>query len=232
MAKKTDSDGTKKRRWYQNFIDAFTVVKRTYKWIGIALIGLPILIIGLGVLFWMLGGPPILVMLTAVMLALLADTSLLAFLLRPAMYRQVDGKVGAVYAVISQIRKGWVIDEEPVAVNRSQDMVWRLIGRPGVVLISEGPSSRVKPLLSNERRKISRAVSNVPIITIQVGHEEGQTPLPKLSRKLKGLKKVLTKAEVPSVANRLNALGNKGLQAPKGIDPYRAKPISRKALRG
>ncbi len=232
MAKKTDQDGKKKRRWYQNFIDAFTVVKRTYKWIGFALIALPILIIGLGVLFWVLGGPGVLIMLTAVMLALLADTSLLAMLLRPAMYRQVDGKVGSVYAVISQIRKGWVVDDEPVAVSRNQDLVWRLIGRPGVVLISEGPSSRVRGLLGNEKRKISRAISNVPIITIQVGHEEGQVPLPKLDRKLKKLKKVLTKAEVPSVANRLNALGNKGVPIPKGIDPYSAKPISRKALRG
>lgn len=232
MAKKTDPAAPKKRRWYHNFADAYTVVKRTYPWITIALIALPIILIGLGVLFGLLWDRLIFMIITGVMLALLGDMSLLAYLLRPAMYRQVEGKVGSVYAVISQIKRGWVIDEEPVAVSKNQDLVWRIVGRPGVVLISEGPSSRVVPMLQNEKRKISRAISNVPVTFIQVGTGEGQVPLRKLNRALKRLKKVLTKHEVPAVANRLNALANRGAPVPKGVDPYKARGASRKALRG
>lgn len=221
----------KKRRWYQNLYDAYNVVKRTYKWIPIALIALPILLIGLGILLSLTWGNAVLVMISAVMGAIALDMTVLALLLRPAMYQQLDGKVGAVYSVISQIKRGWVVEEEPVTVSKSQDVIWRLVGRPGVVLISEGPPNRVKPMLNTERQRITRAISNVPIIFIEVGHEDGQIPLKKLSGRLRKQKKLLTKQEVPAVANRLRALGSRALPVPKGIDPYKAKS-SRKALRG
>ena len=53
MAKKNDhgqSPARKKQRWYHNFIDAYKVVKRTYPWIGIAMIAAPVVLIALGVL--------------------------------------------------------------------------------------------------------------------------------------------------------------------------------------
>ena len=159
--------------------------------------------------------------------------SLLAYLVRPAMYQQVDGRPGAVYAVLSQIRRGWVVEEEPVAVNKNQDLIWQLVGRPGIVLISEGPSSRVLPMLHNERKRINRAITNVPVIYIQSGHDAGQVPLTKLSKELRRQKKVLTKHEVPAVANRLQAIGSRGIPMPKGVDPYKAqRQGSRRALRG
>lgn len=232
MAKDKDTPAPKKRRWYNNLADAYSVVKRSYSWITAAIIGIPVLFIVLGILmgaitdhylFWVLAG---------VMLAAMSALGLLAALLRPAMYKQVDGKVGSVYAVISQIRRGWDIDDEPVAINKNQDLVWRIVGRPGVVLISEGPSSRVLPMLQNEKRKTLRAISNVPVIFIQVGHDQGQTPLTKLNAKLGKQKKVLTKQEVPAVANRLHALGTNTLPIPKGVDPTKARSASRKALRG
>ncbi|MFZ1382958.1 MAG: DUF4191 domain-containing protein [Scrofimicrobium sp.] len=231
MAKKTDTAAPKKRRWYENFVDAYKVIKRTYSWFPVVLIAAPIIIIGLGVLAGLIFHSMVFWVISGVMLAIIADMALLAFLLRPAMYKQIDGKIGSVYAVISQIKRGWDIEDEPVAVDKNQDLVWRLVGRPGVVLISEGPSNRVTPLLQNEKRKISRAISNVPIVFIQVGHDEGQVPLTKLNRKLRGLKKVLTKHEVPAVANRLNALSSKALPIPKGVDPYKTR-ANRKAMRG
>ncbi len=222
----------KKRRWYKNIADAYGVVKRSYKWLPAALIVLPILLIAVGILLGVLTSGWVFWILSAVLVALLVDMSLLAYLLRPAMYKQVDGKVGSVYAALAQIRRGWVKDEEPVAVNKNQDLVWRIVGRPGVVLISEGPSNRVIPLLKNEQKRIQRAITNVPIILIQVGHGEGQVPLSKLESKLRKQKKTLTKNEVPAVANRLNAIGSRGVPIPKGIDPYKARSGSRKALRG
>ena len=236
MAKKNDhgqSPARKKQRWYHNFIDAYKVVKRTYPWIGIAMIAAPVVLIALGVLgaiFLRLGAFWII---TAVTLSVLVDMSLLAYLVRPAMYQQVDGRPGAVYAVLSQIRRGWVVEEEPVAVNKNQDLIWQLVGRPGIVLISEGPSSRVLPMLHNERKRINRAITNVPVIYIQSGHDAGQVPLTKLSKELRRQKKVLTKHEVPAVANRLQAIGSRGIPMPKVVDPYKAqRQGSRRALRG
>ncbi len=235
MAKKDKSAGTtgapKKQRFHQTLIDAYKVVRRTYPWIGAALIALPIIFIGLGVLFGILWHRPIFLPLTGILLAITVDMLLLSMLIRPAMYKQLDGRVGSVYAVISQIRRGWIVQDEPVAANRSQDVVWRIVGRPGIVLISEGPTSRVRPLLINEKRRIARSVANVPVIFVEVGHDEGQVPLAKLNRRLNGLKKVLTKQEVPAVANRLNALSHNPVPIPKGVDPNNMR-ANRRALRG
>lgn len=231
MAEKK-STPEKKRRWYNNLADAYKITSRTYHWIGWVMGGIAVVLIALSVLVAALTDHNyVLWAITGLMLALLADMSLLSLLVRRAMYAQIDGTVGSVYAVISQIKRGWIISEQPIAATRDQDLVWRLVGRPGVVLISEGPSSRAKGLLGQERRKIGRVAQNVPVTVIQVGHEDGQLPLAKLDRKLRKLKGVLTKEEVPAVAQRLNALQSTAPPIPKGIDPTKARP-NRRAMRG
>ena len=101
----------------------------------------------------------------------------------------------------------------------------------GIVLISEGPSSRVRPLLEQERKKAQRLMRNVAITTIQVGTGKGQVRLANLLRELRKLKKNLTRDEVPLVNQRLSALDRRSAPIPKGIDPARARP-NRRALRG
>ncbi len=234
MAKNSSSSGSaapKKARWYNNLADSYRIVARTYKWIPAAMIILPVVLIGGGVALGLTVGPAVMWIVTGVMMALLADMLLLSSLLRPAMYSQIDGTIGAVYAVISQIKRGWAVTEEPVQVTREQDLVWRMVGRPGVVLISEGPSSRVRPLLNNERKKVQRITQNAPVIFIESGHGDGQVPLKKLNRKLRGLKKELTKQEVPAVSMRLDAIGAKATAIPRGVDPNNIR-ANRRALRG
>lgn len=222
----------KKRRWYHNLADAYRITKRTYPWIG-----------------WLLAGTAVVALCVALVIAALtkgnwivwtilglgvgatAAMAVLSVFVRRAMFAQIDGTVGSVYAVLSQIKSGWIIPEQPLAVTREQDVVWRLIGRPGVVLVSEGPSNRVQPLLSAERKKIARVVKNVPVHVLQVGHGEGQLELAKLEGRLKKFKKVLTKEEVPAVSARLAALHSSAAPIPKGIDPTKVRP-NRRAMRG
>lgn len=221
----------KKRRWYHNIADAYKVTKRTYAWVTVAMILIPVLLMALFILLGWRAGGMIWWGLIGLTLSALADMTVLSLLLRPAMYSQLDGTVGSVYAVISQIKNGWVVEEEPVAVSKDQDLVWRLIGRPGVVLISEGPSSRVRPLLENEKKRINRIVQNAPVTFIECGNEKGQVPLTKLRARMRKLKKVLTRQEVPAVAARLTAVASRNLPIPKGVDPTNTK-MSRRALRG
>lgn len=222
----------KKRRWYHNLLDAYRITHRTYSWIGWLLAGVAVVAIALGVLMAaLLHGGWVIWTITGIMLALLLDMTILSLLVRRAMYTQIEGTVGSVYAVLGQIKRGWIVSEQPVAVTREQDLVWRLVGRPGVVLISEGAPSHVHDLLGQERRKVTRVAQNVPVHLIQVGNAEGQVPLAQLERSLRRLKKVLTREEVPAVAQRLNALRSTGAPIPKGIDPMRARP-NRRALRG
>lgn len=229
MSEKT---APKKRRWYHNLADAYRITKRSYPWTPWVLIGSVILTICIALIICaLLKANWIVWSILGLLFGLTVAMTILSFLVRRAMYAQIDGTVGAAYAVLSGIKSGWIISEQPLVVTREQDVVWRIIGRPGVVLISEGPSSRVQPLMSAERKKIQRVVKNVPVHVLQVGSEDTQVPLAKLQSRLRSYKKVLTKEEVPAVSARLAALQSSQPPIPKGVDPYKARP-SRRALRG
>lgn len=85
---------------------------------------------------------------------------------------------------MSVLRRGWILKDEPVAVNpRTKDLVFMGIGRAGVVLVTEGPTTRVRSLVDAERKRMGRILPNVPIHVINAGSEEGQTPCMKSARR-------------------------------------------------
>lgn len=171
---------------------------------------------GLTIALWVVAG-----VLTGILLALV----ILGRRAERAAYSQIDGQPGAVGAVLrSGLRGGWVGNEMPIAVNgKTQDAVYRAVGRGGVALISEGPASRTKRMLDDEKRKVARVLPNVPIMLIPVGHDEGSVELHRLPATLRKTKRTLTKPEVLAVSNRLNSLQTP-LPIPKGIDPMKARP--------
>ncbi|MGE3193372.1 MAG: DUF4191 domain-containing protein [Microbacteriaceae bacterium] len=141
-----------------------------------------------------------------------------------AAYSQIAGKPGAVGAVLkSGLRRSWTGSEMPVVVNKSQDAVYRAVGRGGVVLIGEGPRSRTQPMLDKERANVHRVLPNVPINLLYVGPDPDSIPLTKIVPSLARFKRTLTKAEVLAVSNRLASLGRNGMPIPKGIDPMRVR---------
>jgi len=142
-----------------------------------------------------------------------------------AAYGQIAGQPGAVGAVLkSGLRRNWTGSEMPVNVSpRTQDAVYRAVGRGGVVLIGEGPRSRTQPMLDKERATVHRILPNVPINVLYVGPDPDALPLDRIPRALGRYKNVLTKAEVLAVSNRLSSLGKNGLPIPKGIDPTRVR---------
>ncbi|WP_371164549.1 DUF4191 domain-containing protein [Buchananella felis] len=225
-----------KRRWYHNLKDAFTITRRSYPFITWLL---PLLFVGIAVLMGFLGwffthrtSYTIYWSILGVLTGGVAALGVLSWLTRKASYSQIEGMPGAAGAVLQQISRGWTIEERPAMITRQQDIVWRLVGRPGVVLVSEGPAQRVEKLLEDERKKVNRVAPNVPVYLFQCGTETGQVPLGKLQWQVSRLKNQLTAAEVPAVAKRLTALQAKtGMPIPRGIDPSKARP-DRKGMRG
>jgi hypothetical protein len=144
-----------------------------------------------------------------------------------AAYGGIEGQPGAVGAVLkSGLRRSWVGNEMPVNISpRTQDAVYRAVGRGGVVLIGEGPRSRTQPMLEKERANVARVLPNVPINFIYVGPDPDSTPLHRIVPKLRTFKAKLTKAEVAAVSSRLASLrrGMGGIGIPKGIDPRRVR---------
>lgn len=162
-------------------------------------------------------------------MALLAATFWFSRRAMRAAYTQIDGQPGAAAAVISSLRgNNWLVTPA-VAVNKSQDIITRVVGKPGVVLVSEGPSSRVVPLLANERKRTARWLPEVPIYEIQVGNEEGQVPLMKLQKALTKLPRNMRGGEVTQVRRRLDALGNaaSSMPIPKGPMPTSTRQVRR-----
>ena len=222
----------KKQRWYHQVWSAYQMTRRQDPLVTWIMLAVFVGVLALALLIGFLADAPIYALVVGLPFALLGAMFVLTRRAERAAYTQIEGQPGAVRAALGTIRGGWTFDDEPVAVNlRTQDFVFRGVGRPGVVLVSEGPSHRVGRLLDDERKRVVRILPNVPVTLIQCGNEEGQVPLPKVARVVQKLKKTLTKPEAEQVSKRLKALGGARLPIPKGIDPMRARP-DRKGVRG
>jgi Domain of unknown function (DUF4191) len=206
-------------------------------WMALASLGTLLVMVGIGVLvknwvyFLILGLP----------MAALAASVVLSVRAKRAAYKSIEGKPGAAGAALSSLRKGWYFEQQPVAAEAtragdmsSAAMVFRAIGRPGVVLVAEGPAVRATRLAEAERKKISRiAGPSVPVTVIRVGEGGGEdeVSIRKVTNKLQRMKPKLTKAEVSAVNKRLKAMGGMRPPLPAGVDPNRVR-MDRKAMRG
>ena len=157
-----------------------------------------------------------------IMFAILAVTFVFGRRAEKAAYAQVEGQPGAAASVLNALRSGW-FTTPAVAVTKNQDFVHRVIGRPGVVLVSEAPPSRAAQLLANEKKRTARFVGETPIYEIQAGDGEGQVPLRKLQGAVMKLPRNLKPAEVSALRKRLDALTATPLPIPKGPLPKGTK---------
>ncbi|WP_062443699.1 DUF4191 domain-containing protein [Herbidospora daliensis] len=186
-------------------------------------------VIALAVVIGLLTGAFWYVLVLGIPVALLAGMLLFGRFAQRAQYSLLDGQPGAVYAILQGMRGNWMVEEKPVAVNREQDLVFRLVGYPGVILVSEGPGTRVQKMLVAEKKRVQRVAIDVPVYDVQCGDGEGQVPLAKLQRHLMKLPRNLKKPAVSEVNNRMRALTPsipmpkgplpKGARLPKGVRP-------------
>lgn len=222
----------KKTRWYHQVWQAYQMTRQVdpaVTWVILAaFVGVLAVAVVLGLVFDRVGYA----IFVGLPFAVLAGLFLLARRAERAAYRRLEGQPGASLSALRTIRRGWDFPEEPAAIDpRTQDVVFRGLGRAGIVLVGEGPGGRQAKLLEAEKRKVARILPNVPITLIQAGNGPDQVPLPQLAKKVQKLKPTLTKQEVAEVGKRLRALGGARLPVPKGVDPFRARP-DRKGMRG
>lgn len=177
------------------------------------------------------------------MAAILATLVVFGRLAEHAAYAALDGQPGATSAALGALRKGWTHEQEPVAADGGRarnlnqigqaSMVFRAIGKPGVVLVGEGPKGNTVRLLESERKKVARVVGpEVPVHLLRIGQGEDTVKVSRLVKTMNKLDNKLTTAEIDAVAKRLRALGNAKPPMPKGFDPRRAPRVDRKAMRG
>ena len=164
-------------------------------------------------------------------IGLLATTFVFGRRVQATAFAGVEGQPGAAAAVLNATRGDWRVTPA-VGFNRDQEIVHRVVGRPGVILVAEGSPSRVRNLLAQEKKKVARIVGDTPIYDILVGDDEGQVPLPKLSAHVMKLPRNLTAAEVNSLGRRMSALGGPRMPVPGGPLPGgRQMSISQRQVR-
>ena len=205
-----------------------------------------LLAVGLGTLAFMVGlgfvlKAPVFFGLLGIPVALGATTFVFGRRVDKSVYKQMEGTPGAAYAALGRLRRGFSTEQEPIAVNRNGDLIFRVVGKCGVVLVSEGPSSRVQHMLRGEKKKYERVLGDLPVHEIQAGNDPGQVPLPKLAATIMKLPRTLRGPQMTELHNRLRALSvtqnalpiPKG-PLPKGIKvprPPQADPARRHCLR-
>ncbi|WP_210651507.1 DUF4191 domain-containing protein [Nocardioides sp. SYSU D00065] len=184
--------------------------------------------LGFGVM-WVLPGDGLVGWIMAVVGALLIGMlfALLVFGRRAqkAAYTQMEGQPAAAAGALQMLRRGWKVDPV-VGFTKQQDVVHRVVGPPGIVLVGEGTSAtRVKQLLVTERRKHERVAYGVPIHEVVCGRGEGEVPLPQLVRHVQKLGRSVKPAEMTDILQRLKALdAQRGkLPLPKGPIPTSMK---------
>jgi hypothetical protein len=220
LRKKKTDDTTprpRKKRWWTQLGEAYRLTRGYRRSIGWILMGITAGVLALGIGIGALIGRPFYAAFITLPFALLFATIVFSRTAEQAAYASIAGQPGAAASVMMAIRRGFTTTPA-VAVNKSQDMVHRAVGRPGIVLVAEGGYA-ARGLLNDERRRVERFAPGVPVTTIIVGDGEGEVRLSRLQREMRKLGKSLAPAQVNEVRNRLKAVGGMNLPLPKGPMP-------------
>ncbi|MFF0426668.1 MULTISPECIES: DUF4191 domain-containing protein [unclassified Streptomyces] len=188
--------------------------------VGLVVAGVGIGVLGVLLAIGFLIGHPVYLGILGFVLALLAAAIVFGRRAERAAFGQMEGQPGAAAAVLQNVGRGWTTTPA-VAMNRSQDVVHRAVGRAGIVLVAEGNPNRVKTLLAAEKKRMSRVVVDVPVHDIIVGDGEGQVPLKKIRTTMLKMPRVLTGPQVTAANDRLRAMGDlmSNMPLPKGPMP-------------
>jgi hypothetical protein len=199
----------------------FSFTAKQDKWFVPLLVAAVLIPVALTVLVVLLTGGYIWIP-VGVMVALLAAVIVLNLRSNAAMMNVAEGQPGAAAQLVENMRGDWRV--RPAASSTTSfDMVHVVIGRPGVILLAEGNPQRVRGLLGQEKKRLSKVIGNAPLYDYVVGTEEGQLSVRKLRSTLMRLPRNMTGKDVNALDKRLGALMARP-QMPKGAIPKNMRP--------
>lgn len=227
-----DTAPEKRPGFFSQLRTLFTFTKAEFSWLGWLLGAIVVVGVALGVLVGFLI-PPVAIWsvilwgVSGLMFGILAAMITMTRLSTVAMYRKIDGMPGATGHVLSTaLGRSWAASDTPVGINpKTQDAVYRAIGRGGVVIVGEGAKGRLTRLIGDERMKIQRVASGVPITVFHVGHGQDEVAIADLGKAIKKLPKKVDRTTMAAVIRRVDSVSQSvaSLPIPKGIDPTKAR---------
>src|SRR3954470_6411105 len=133
------------------------------------LAGSALIPIAIGVVLGLLVGPVWLGAPILVLLGFVIAPNVFSRRVKRTAFAELEGKPGAAAGVIERMRGDWRVTPA-VQGNREQDVVHRVVGRPGIVIIAEGHGRGPRDLLANEVRRVRRVAGDYPVRDIVVGN--------------------------------------------------------------
>lgn len=237
MAKSKSKDKDKKPKGEGGLRRLFAAYKMTREhdpkvgWVCLAWFLVVALVVG--GLFWVLLHP-VAGVVTGIPAGMLAALVVFGRRAERSAYARIEGQPGAAAAALGVLKRGWKV-QPAVAVTKNQDIIHRVVGRPGVILVGEGNPQRVRNLLAVEKKKHARVVRDAPIYDVVVGETgaDDVIPVKRLAKHVMKLPRNIEPAEVTDVLQRLKALDAMRPQVPipRGPMPTSMKQ-ARQGMRG
>lgn len=228
VKKSRKGDGAPKKQRFartREMWQAYKLLKPNDPKLGLWIVGFGVLgaVIGVTAMLLLAGTGLIGILLSVVsglLLGVLAAMIVFGLRARQTTYAQAEGRPGAASWALDQMRGDWRVTEG-VSASPNQDLVHRVIGRPGVILVGEGTSTRLNHLIGQEKRRIARVVGETPIYTVIVGHDkdDGQVPLKKLNKHVMKLPRNIKGAQIRALEKRLQVVAAPKMPLPKGPMP-------------
>ena len=211
-------------------LQSYQMTKRADPRIGLILLGTLLLVgaAGFALVYLLLRGSLVFPIVFGILFGTLAAMIVFGRRAQAAALAQIDGKPGAAAAALGLLRRGWQTDPA-IGFTKQQDVVHRLVGPPGIVLIGEGNPNRLKALMASERRKHERVVAETTITELVVGNGPDEVPLARLTKHVTKLGRELKPAQMTDVLARIKALDANRSNIPMPKGPV---PTSMKGMRG
>nr|WP_238539408.1 DUF4191 family protein [Janibacter hoylei] len=170
MASKSDTPSKPKRENpFKRIASVYRTVKQLDPQVGLWMLLGFVVVLAVGALIGLIFGHVIASLLVALPFAALAAMIVLSRRGERAAFAQMEGQRGASIGGLSALRRGWYYDQEPVAADATKPseiataaVVFRALGRPGIVLLGEGPKHRVDKLFAKETKKVARVAPRRP----------------------------------------------------------------------
>lgn len=170
--------------------------------------------LGMGALFFLIGllwGGEWFMLIIGLLLGATLAMFLFSRRLQASVYDRASGERGAAGWALDNLKSNFAVawrTKTGVAMTTNMDLVHRVIGVCGFVLVGEGEPRRLKPLMDQQQKRLNRLAPGVPVERLFVGDGEGQVPLKKLQTTLVKLPRVYKKDEVYQIAARVEAMDN------------------------
>lgn len=170
--------------------------------------------------------------LMALMMALTGAMIVLTARAKTGTYARYAGQVGAPEVAFSMLNTKKFSYQMAVVATRDMDLIHRVIGPCGVVLVGEGQAGRVRQMLNTEQKRHQQVLYGIPVTTMYVGEGANAVKLEELTKKIQKLPKAIRPAQQTSVSTKLKALDAVRPKVPLPKGPMPSMKGMNRAMRG